>query len=331
MLYISVIIPTYNRVSTLEKCVLNLCNQTLPYKNYEIIIVDDCSADETPQFCQYCENTKSNIRYIRNEKNLGLASTRNVGIRHAKGELLVFLDNDLLAAGNYLEKLLAYHATYDDQMVAIMSNITYQPEVLKTTNFGSYIQSRAIGYRKRSDASHLNINDLPSNYFAGGGSSIKKKHTFDVGLFDENLKKYGSEDELFGYRFKKAGGKIVFCSDAKLIHYDQNIRPEYWRTKYIELGRYSLHTLAEVEPNLISGSVYKLLMPVTASDTLDIRIRKKLINFLSSSFFRVPLEKLIFCTDHLSFVKLPLIYRYLTMAWMKLGFSSTKPIEEVKY
>ena len=87
---ISVIIPTYNRMNTLPRSVGSVLQQT--YKNFELIIIDDCSTDETKQYIDSLEDTR--IRYFRNEKNLGAAESRNVGAELASGNYLAFQDSD---------------------------------------------------------------------------------------------------------------------------------------------------------------------------------------------------------------------------------------------
>lgn len=331
-MFISVIIPTYNRVDTLNKCLQHLENQSIGIENYEVIIVDDCSIDNTPEFCENYVSKVENVRYIRNEKNSGQATTRNVGVRASKGDIVLFLDNDLLASNIFLEAHLNLYKAKQNENIAIVSDVTYQSEDLDKTNFGRFIQSRAIGYRSEKYMSGIDFSDIPSNFFAGGGSSCKKEDAFKIGLFEEGLKKYGSEDELFGYRLKKAGFKIVFCSEAKLIHYDSNIFPNYWKIKFVELGRYSLRTLKEKEPELIDNSLYDLLMPIdTKKENLKKTLSKLVIKFFSSAFFRVPVEKYVFVTDGNKKFYSDIIYRYMTMLWIIEGFNSDKQIEKVKY
>ncbi|GEN72334.1 glycosyltransferase family 2 protein [Chryseobacterium lathyri] len=331
-MFISVIIPTYNRVDTLFKCLHHLENQSIGTENYEVIIVDDCSTDNTQEFCKNYTLKSKNVRYIRNDKNLGQATTRNVGIRVSKGDIVLFLDNDLLMSNTFLEAHLKLYKVKQNENIAIVSNVTYQPNDLDKTNFGRFIQSRAIGYRSEKYMRGIDVSDLPSNFFAGGGSSCKKDDAFKIGLFEEGLKKYGSEDELFGYRLRKAGFKIVFCTEAKLIHYDSNILPHYWRIKYKELGRYSLKTLKEKEPELIKNSLYDLLMPVnTKKESLKKTLSKLMIKILCSSFFRVPAEKFVFATDGNKKFYIDIIYRYVTMAWIIEGFNSNKQIKKVEY
>lgn len=329
---ISVIIPSYNRVEVLEKCLTHILDQTLDKNQYEVIIVDDCSKDATNAFGVEAEKKFENVSYIRNQTNKGLASTRNVGVRIAKGDIFVFLDNDLLVSKDYLESHKKMYEKNIHPQYAVVSNITYHPKDLAKTNFGSHIQSRAIGYRRPQNNEIIDLNDLPSNYFAGGGSSCRKEDAYSIGLFEEGLKKYGSEDELFGFRLKKKGVKICFCDDAKIIHLDSNIFPQYWKIKYIELGRYSLKTLKEVEPELFYNSLYHYLDKVDyKKDNLKTKLIKRLITIFSSSIFRKPVEQYVFITDSYRIMYLDIVYRYITMAWIIQGFRSAKNIDKVEY
>ncbi|OCA69880.1 hypothetical protein BBH99_03575 [Chryseobacterium contaminans] len=331
-MFISVIVPTYNRVDTLHKCLQHLEDQSIGIDNYEVIVVDDCSRDETPKFIEDYVSKSKNVKYIRNQTNLGLATTRNVGIRASKGDILMFLDNDLLISNTFLEAHIDLYKANNNKNIAIVSDVTYQPKDLDKTNFGRFIQSRAIGYRAEKYMQGIDLADLPSNFFAGGGSSCKREDAFKIGLFEEGLKKYGSEDEVFGYRLKKAGIKIVFCPAAKLIHFDSNILPHYWRIKYIELGRYSLKTLKEKEPELVNNSLYNLLMPIDRKkDSIKAIFSKFMIKLFSSTIFRVPIEKFVFATDGNKKFYTDIVYRYITMVWIIKGFNSDEQIEKVKY
>ena len=330
-MFISVIIPTYNRVETLKKCLDKITNQNIRNDQFEVIIVDDFSQDNTQEFCRSFLNTKNNVSYIRNEINEGRVITRNKGIKNSKGALIVFLDNDLMVENNFLQCHLNYYKN-NSQKIAVVSNVTYQPKVLETTNFGTFIQSRAIGYRSKRDMVGISLNNLPSNFFAGGGSSCEKKHIIEIGMFDENLSKYGSEDELFGFKLNSIGIKIKFCESARIIHDDINIHPQYWKIKYIEQGRYGLRTIAQNEYEMIDESMFRYLIPINSKvDNFRTIIIKKIIAVASNSIFRIPIEKAVFNTDHIRILNSPLLYRYLTMAWVRSGFTNDEKIDEVKY
>jgi glycosyltransferase involved in cell wall biosynthesis len=89
---VSVIIPVHNRPRELQRAVESVLAQT--YANYEIIIVDDCSTDNTFEVVQKLEQKDSRIHGFRNEKNGGGAYTRNQGIARSRGTLVAFLDSD---------------------------------------------------------------------------------------------------------------------------------------------------------------------------------------------------------------------------------------------
>lgn len=88
---VSVIIPTKNRLHSLKRSLKSVYEQT--YKNIEIVIIDDGSTDETPEFLNKEQNL-GKIKFYRNEFSLGGGEARNVGIKNAQGDLIAFLDDD---------------------------------------------------------------------------------------------------------------------------------------------------------------------------------------------------------------------------------------------
>jgi len=87
---ISIIMPTYNRAYIIERAIKSVLGQS--YKDWELIIVDDASSDNTDKVVN--KYVCSNIRYFINTRNLGANASRNIGAKYAKGEVLVFLDSD---------------------------------------------------------------------------------------------------------------------------------------------------------------------------------------------------------------------------------------------
>jgi len=328
----SVIIPTYNRVEKLQKCLSSIVSQKFSSEDYEIIIVDDCSKDNTEDFCNDFVKEKNNIRYIKNRINKGRCVTRNEGIRVSKGFYLVFLDNDLVVEDNFLQTQLDFFKKNSDKKIAIINNTSYPPAILSKSNFGTFIQSRAIGYRSERDMVSIDMRNVPANYFAGGGSSIKREDAFSVGLFEESLGKYGSEDELFGHRFIASGGQIMYCDETKILHDDNDVSPRFWKVKFMELGHYGLRMLAEKEADLVDSTLYSYVMPIDRKrDGLVKSLKKIFINIMCQNIFRVPIEKYVFHTDDKKMFKNFFFYRYLTLAWIRSGFQSNKPLGEVKY
>ena len=87
---VSVIIPTYNREKVIGRSINSVLNQT--YQNFEIIVIDDCSQDDTETVINAYQDNR--IHYVRNERNLGAAGSRNAGMKLAQGEYIAFQDSD---------------------------------------------------------------------------------------------------------------------------------------------------------------------------------------------------------------------------------------------
>jgi glycosyltransferase involved in cell wall biosynthesis len=111
---ISVIIPIYNAEKYLEKCINSLLNQT--YSDYELILVDDGSKDNSGNICDYYANKYSNIIVVHKE-NGGSASARNVGICKAKGNYISFVDSDDYVKDNFLERMVELANIYNADLV----------------------------------------------------------------------------------------------------------------------------------------------------------------------------------------------------------------------
>jgi len=108
--YISIIIPVYNAELYIEQCLNSIYNQT--YTNYEIILVDDGSTDQSPKICDSLSQKNNQTRVIH-KKNGGAADSRNVGLSEAKGEYVIFVDSDdFWSERHCLEKLIAAINTY---------------------------------------------------------------------------------------------------------------------------------------------------------------------------------------------------------------------------
>lgn len=100
---ISVIIPTYNEKEVLEDCIESLGAQT--YKDFEIVVVDDGSTDGTADILRNLKVTLPGFQFFE-QKHEGPGAARNLGAKHAKGEILVFVDADMIFDKNFLSKLV---------------------------------------------------------------------------------------------------------------------------------------------------------------------------------------------------------------------------------
>ena len=113
---VSIIMPSYNTGRFIAESIESVLAQTYP--DWELIIVDDCSTDNTDEIVASFHDDR--IRYLKNEKNSGAATSRNRALREAKGKWIAFLDSDDLWLPEKLEKQIAfmekndYHFSYTD-------------------------------------------------------------------------------------------------------------------------------------------------------------------------------------------------------------------------
>ena len=145
---VSVIIITKNQSRFLKKCLNSILGQS--YKNIEVIIVDDNSSDNTREIV---ESSKSNkIKYFLNEKNIGLAGLRNIGVLKSKGDFIFFTDSDCLATKNWIEEgmklFLKYnYAGLEGKTIAEHQNFGVSDHFVENFTGGTY-QTCNIAYKK---------------------------------------------------------------------------------------------------------------------------------------------------------------------------------------
>lgn len=134
MVDISVIIPVYNTEQYLEDCLMSVLNQT--YSNIEIICVEDCSTDSSAEVLERVKNKDERINVLYNKVNSGLAKTRNVGAKVAKGEYIFFLDSDDMLENFALEKLYIYSKKYELDILYFNTKHVLESEKIK--DFSKY-------------------------------------------------------------------------------------------------------------------------------------------------------------------------------------------------
>jgi glycosyltransferase involved in cell wall biosynthesis len=173
---ISIIIPTYNRARLIINAINSILNQT--FKDYEIIIVDDCSSDNTREVIQGYSLT--NLKYIINEHNYGAAVSRNIGIKNSSGEYIAFLDSDDEWEPTKLEK--QYNVLKNSgEEVGVVYTASYQK---KKNELIPYLPYKWVTIKEGYIFNEL----LRNNYIDTPAVLVKKSVFDDVGNFDETFR-----------------------------------------------------------------------------------------------------------------------------------------------
>jgi GT2 family glycosyltransferase len=196
--HVSVIIPVYNALSSLDRCLDALEKSQL--RDFELIVVDDHSTDGSEKIAQErCAN------FLRLEKNCGAAAARNCGARMAQSELLFFLDSDVLIEPDTLDRIMRVFA---EEPTADATFCAYQSDT-PAKSFASQYKNLLHHYTHQ-------VSGREAATFCGGYGAIRRDVFLQMGGFDERYR--AMEDVELGYRLHQAGHRILLSSQIQLTH-----------------------------------------------------------------------------------------------------------------
>ena len=205
---LSAILCTFNRAELLSQTLESILGQTLDRSNFELIVIDDGSMDETRKVVESFER-RLPLRYAY-QANAGLASARNHGIYRSQAPLLLFLDDDDLCSPNLFEEHVKTHGQYPDNHFAVLGYVALDPNLSQKPmlNYVTEVDGYLFSY---PDLKHGDVLDY--TYFWGGCSSCKRKFLIDYGVFNPVFR-FGCEDIELGYRLSKSNLKVVYNARA---------------------------------------------------------------------------------------------------------------------
>jgi glycosyltransferase involved in cell wall biosynthesis len=188
---------TYNRAGLLPH-VLDACFDQTAEGDYEIVLVDDGSSDETPAVIEALRRRATCALTVVTQANAGLAAARNAGIARATGDRIIFIDDDVLPLPNFVAEHLRAAAG--------------NPEAI--------VRGGAIEVRKLDELPPpiWSVKDYSGNYFWTTNVSAPLATIRSIGGFDESFSEYGWEDIDVGLRLRARGIRAVFHPEALVYH-----------------------------------------------------------------------------------------------------------------
>lgn len=204
---ISVVVPTYNRLETLEYVLPTLLAQDLARSEFEVLVCDSNSTDGTAEFLARMRTEHSNVRYLPGAYS-GRAAARNAGIAAAQGEVVLFNDSDIFASPDLLSQHLRHHRAARSVAVVGLE--------VQVKDFADYAYKREHP-EMRGFLHKPTRTRLPWLYFLTGNASVRRSDLLRVGCFDESFTGYGHEDLELGYRLERAGVTILY--EPKAVNY----------------------------------------------------------------------------------------------------------------
>lgn len=272
MIPFSVVVPTYNRCSSLRRTIESLLTQS--FGEYEIIIVDDGSTDETGSYLDHHPATER-MRVVH-QSNSGPAAARNAGINAARGSHIAFTDDDCAVPPDWLQRIVL--AFRDDSLSFVggrvrncVYNMYAETSQEITNHFVEY-------YGKAGN---------PTSFLTSNNIAYRAEALRSAGGFDERFRGAGGEERELNFRLLEKGQKSILIPDLVVDHYHDLTLAGFLR-QFRNYGRGACIMYSGVRgnrsavPKRIPVTAYLgLLMALLSHGTPGSRLAKASLFFLS--------------------------------------------------
>lgn len=284
----SVVIPTFNRVKRLGRVLTALDAQQVAPKSFEVVVVDDGSNDGTAEWLR-SQAYSFDLR-VHEQANAGPAVARNAGVEQAKGELIVFLDDDVVPAPAFVAQHIDSHAAEDGDL-AVIGPLGSLP---------NYDQPWVAWEQLKVEAQYSAMAAglyLPTyRQFWTGNASVPKRVILEAGGFNPQFLR--AEDVELGIRLRDLGVQFRFNAKAQALHHAERTLAS-WCNMHTSYGRLEVEMLERTDNGellkILSENFARLSKPVRQVVTLSVRdrigftpLRAGLVGFLQSPAARVP-------------------------------------------
>jgi glycosyltransferase involved in cell wall biosynthesis len=287
----SVVVATYNRAPGLRALLEALADQDIAPDRFEVVVVDDGSADETWEVLTRSK-TPYRLKALR-QLNQGPAAARNVAILAAEGDVIVTLDDDVTPARDLLRRHLEAHAREPD--VAVIGRMSWSRDVAHKP----WVKWEESGLLRQYE-SMLSGEWAPTQrQFYTANASVRRQAIIDAGLFDPAFRR--AEDVELAYRLRDNNLRFRFLPDA-VIHHRPNRTYAAWLNVAQKYGDYDIVMWREKgRENILRNIQFELgrrhlLTRSAVRLIVGFRLPVRLFTLLASGFglatARVGLERL---------------------------------------
>ena len=206
---VSVVVPTYNRQASLQRLLEALARQTVPAAQLELLVVDDGSSDGTREWLGR-QSPDFALRVLE-QSHSGPAAARNLGVRHASGEVILFLDDDVLPGPELVRRHLAVRAAEGD--VVVIGPMLPPPDWARPV----WVRWEEAQLLKQYRDMIAGRYACTARQFYTGNASLSRRRFLDTGGFDPRYRR--AEDVELAYRLDQQGARFVFDPQAAVLHY----------------------------------------------------------------------------------------------------------------
>jgi len=225
---LSVIIPIYNEEKYIGSCLDSVLNQDYPQDKLEVLLIDGMSTDKTRNIVHTYLEKYSFIHLLDNPMKI-VPFAMNIGIRAAKGDLIMRLDGHALYPSNYLSEIVSWHSRLPDAWnvggvceTKVVNRNTISESIAKVMSDRFGVGNST--FRTGSDAEYLEVDTVPFGCY--------KPFVFEkIGLYNEMLVR--AQDIELNKRLKHAGGKIYMVPSIKCTYIPRDNYKAFYRNRYL--------------------------------------------------------------------------------------------------
>ena len=220
---ISVVIPTFNRKETLKPTLLSLGEQTI--RDFEVVVADDGSDDDTGEMVLRLKVPYS-LKHVR-QKNSGRSAARNMGIQNSSGDVILFIDDHIIADKRLVEEHARSHSEINAAVVR--GRVEFCDTLKDVPEKTEYISGK-------SRTSRLD----PFRHFITNNISVRREALLKAGGFDEDFREYGLQDSELGWRLREAGCRFTVNPNAVGYIFGVGLTQENRASRRRQVGRSSV-------------------------------------------------------------------------------------------
>jgi GT2 family glycosyltransferase len=212
---VSVVIPVYNNIAHTLHCLRSIAEVGARIA-FEVIVVDDCSKDDTQAVLARCKG----VRIVKNEKNLGFIGACNAGAAAAKGEYVYFLNNDVQVLPGWLDEL-RHTFTVVPEAGLVGSKLVYPDGRLQEAGGIVWKDGSAWNYGRMDDPDKPEYSYRRDVDYCSGASIMLPLALFnELGRFDAHYAPAYCEDTDLAFQVRKHGRRVLYQPTSVIVHYE---------------------------------------------------------------------------------------------------------------
>jgi GT2 family glycosyltransferase len=278
---ISVVVPTFRRPESLRDTLNSLFDLDYPRELLEVIVVDDEGERRADEVVGTLDSQRVEVR-VESQRRRGAATARNRGAQVAAGELLVFVDDDILVAGDHIQRHLEVRERFGDPLVNGAWEFTPAVrELLSSSQFGRFRLQLEREFQVDSLGRQLHGSCLEMHTLGTWDLSVQRTAFWNLGGFDERFPVAGAEDQDLSLRAREAGHLLVLDTSIVCLHNDNRVDLAAYCARE-ERSAQTMPLLSQKYPETFGTTPYVVEnRPVCRTDSPRLVVKKSIKQLLS--------------------------------------------------